>query len=393
MFNRTSRFRFYSLGIVVQDKPEWDDNIQVYPAEELPMASGPISGSSYATGGKNVITAKWLPMSQSNRITSPDVIAGEHVMIYAYADTDEYYWDTMFREPELRRLETVLYAYSDLQRKGKPFDKSTSYWVEWSTRKGHVHVHTSTSNGEKVGYDLMISTRESHVILKDTLDNMFKLDSTKGDFDMKANGDIQLRAAKNINIMADGDFNMRCKGTYNLRVGKDWQYKVDNDIKGYAEKDMVFQAKEDLKMLAGKQMRLRGEVECILEGFKQLVITNTRSEWGKPPKGDNSIILQDNKFAQHTSPNQIVTTTKITDNFVQTTIFHGETETQNDARFLENVNVEGDLTVEGSLSAGGGTMSLDSNGVNITKNLNVDQNVKVDGEMQASTIRGSMVTN
>lgn len=400
MFNRVSQFTFYSLGIVGKDKDRWSDEIQVYPSEELPFASGSIMSASYKTGGKNIITARWVPINQSNRMTPPDVVAGEKVMLYRFADTDEYYWNTLFREPDLRRLETVLYAFGNLKKKGKAFNKEdSSYYFEVSTHDGHIHLHTSRSNQEKVGYDIMISTRESHIIIKDTLDNMVKLDSAKADFDVKTNHDIQLRAANNINIMADNDFNFRCKGVFNLRVGKDWLYKVDNDIKGYAEKDMVFQAKEDIKMLAGKQMRLRGEEDFIAEGFKQAMITNTKSEWGKPPKGENSLIFQDNKISQHSSPNQIVTTTKITDNFVQTTIFHGETETENDARFLQNVDVSGNLSVQGDLSVGGsfsgagGDFSLSPGQIQMNGNINATQNVSVGGEMSASTIRGSLVNN
>lgn len=394
MFKRVSEFVFYSLGIVVKDKDRWKDDIQAYPSEELPFASGSISGASYKTGGKNVISAIWVPMGQSNRMTSPNVVAGEHVMLYRFADSDEYYWDTMFREPELRRLETVLYAYGNLKAKGKAFNKEdSSYYFEVSTHDGHIHLHTTKSNGEKVGYDIMVSTKESHIIIKDTLDNMVKLDSAKADFDVKTNHDIQLRAANDINIMADKNFNFRCNGTFNLRVGKDWLYKVDNDIKGYAEKDMIFQAKEDIKMLAGKEMRLRGEIDFIAEGFKQAMITNTRSEWGKPPKGDNSIIFQDNTFAQHSSPKQIITMTKLTDNFVENTFFHGQVEVDLDIMGYQDFSVTGsarvdkDLEVGGSFSGAGGDFSL-SDGA-----MSMDGDVSVTGEMSSTTIRGAMVSN
>lgn len=286
MFPRNSCFSSYSIGIVTKDKDRWSDIIYVWPVEELPYASGNVSSASYKTGGKNVITAKWVPMGQSNRMTSPDVVSGEHVMIYRFADTDEYYWETMHREPELRRLETVLYAYGNLKKKGKAFTKEDStYYFEVSTHDGHIHLHTTRSNEEKVSYDILVSTRESHIIIKDSLDNMIKLDSIKADFDVKTNHDIQLRAANDINIMADRDCNLRTGRDFNIRTGRDQTVRNDRDylkqtdrnIRTKANGSSRHRADKLYRTSSGSHTRLSADKIMFVEGCEDLVLAGTCS--------------------------------------------------------------------------------------------------------------------
>lgn len=210
--DRESRLKLYSLGIVIETKPRGTDYIEVSPIEDLPFAEGLIADIKYkydvtlpdAQGiarsskieGNNQLRAKWIPHGHSNRMTAPDVVKNETVIIFRYADTDEYYWTTVFREPNIRRLETVLYAYGDIPSGLIPFDKDSSYWCEVSTHDKYIHVHTAKSDGEPYEYDVKIDTANGYVLVTDDVGNFYKLDSPTGTISAKANEEIILTAPK-----------------------------------------------------------------------------------------------------------------------------------------------------------------------------------------------------
>lgn len=208
--DRQSGLKEYSLGIVLVDKERKSDNIYVVPIEDLHLDNGLIVGqirkfdvkapdhkgivrSSKIEGGSKIV-AKWIPYNHSNRMTAPDVVKNETVMIYRFADTDEYYWDTLFREPMLRRLETVCYAYGDIAEGFEPFDKTSSYWAEWDTVNKHVWLHTSTSDGEPFTYDVEINTGKGYINIRDSVGNYIDFDSVENTITVYANREVCLEA-------------------------------------------------------------------------------------------------------------------------------------------------------------------------------------------------------
>jgi len=165
MSDQSSNFSFYSIGIVVKDIVPGQDTITVSPIEHLnvqkdqPLDSSsvtnqgnldsPINSNSFNTEIKSSgnITAKWINLGGSNRITAPDVYKGETVIIYKYENVDEYYWSTVFREPTLRKQETVVTAYSNEKAPMKEFNPDSSYWTMFDTRGKKVQLHTSKMMG------------------------------------------------------------------------------------------------------------------------------------------------------------------------------------------------------------------------------------------------------
>jgi hypothetical protein len=193
--DRNSQLQKCSIGIVVRDKEEGSDVIEVWPSEILPQVNdnirdqstdynvkGPdargISSQTKLSGGKT-IKATWLAGDDGNRMTSPDVYANETVDIYRFGDTDTFYWKTTYREPKLRKKETVCYAYSNKDSQDKPHDKESSYWYEVSTKDGNKHIqfHTSNNDGEKFAYDLIINPDTSTATLMDSNGNKVLLES------------------------------------------------------------------------------------------------------------------------------------------------------------------------------------------------------------------------
>lgn len=191
-----SKFRFYSLGIVVINKLFNSDIITVCPVEKLPDLKGVISkiadtktnSSMNASGSHNTnvvnmkasLQATWIALGSGNRVSSPMVMASETVMLYTFADTQEFYWTTIFRETGLRRLEDVTYMYGNLSSGVAHYDATTSYWMRVNTIDKYIQLHTSNNDGEKVGYDIKLDTGNGVFSMVDTVGNKISLDSILG---------------------------------------------------------------------------------------------------------------------------------------------------------------------------------------------------------------------
>lgn len=206
---RESKLRFFSVGIVAKDKERGTDIIDVMPVEHVPHTNGLVTeyknkmsvNSANLKGvksmakveGQSTMKATWLPFGASNRMSSPDVIENETVVIWRYADTDTYYWTTMFREPLIRRLETVMYAYGDLRDKLVPFTRDSSYWFEVSTHDKYIHLHTSNSDGEPFIYDIKLDTAYGSLTVQDNIGNSLVLDSPENSVTVTTNLTVALK--------------------------------------------------------------------------------------------------------------------------------------------------------------------------------------------------------
>lgn len=244
-----SKLRIYSLGIVAANKPLGSKIIEVTPSEEFSMLDGEItdnvskykSQSSSATGSVSktevnttaTIKAKWLSICGSNRMSAPDVRRGEQVAIYRFADVDEYWWVTMTDDLKMRRLETVIFAFSNNPNDATSNTNEMMYFLEISTHKKLVHFHTAKNDGEFCSYDVQINAKDGRVVITDDIGNFFVLDSKERQIAI-ANSDgtiievnkqiINLKALESINIET---------GIYNLKASKSTYVEAPaNTIKG-----------------------------------------------------------------------------------------------------------------------------------------------------------------
>lgn len=190
---QVSKLSIYSLGLVAANKPLDTRVIDVTPIEDTSMIDGDINsgatdykaeskdsdGSVYKAEVKTALTisATWLPMGTSNRMTAPDVRRGELVAIYRFADTDEYWWTTLKDDLHLRKLETVIYAFSGTKDESAKPNSENTYFLEISTHKKLVHFHTSKANGEPFIYDIQINTEEGFIKIQDDDGQFIILDS------------------------------------------------------------------------------------------------------------------------------------------------------------------------------------------------------------------------
>lgn len=194
-----SQFRMFSIGIVVKDKEDLSDEILVSPIETLSIQEsgnikeasrrfegdkGTVDPNSFNTKheSKDYILANWRSTGNGNRTTAPDVIAGETVVLYKFSNVEEYFWDDLGREPSIRKLEDVLYSFSNVPTgKGtKSYDPDTSYWVRVSTKDKFVHIHTADNDGEPCTWDIKIDTGKGMANIIDGLGNFVEWNAVEG---------------------------------------------------------------------------------------------------------------------------------------------------------------------------------------------------------------------
>ncbi len=191
--DRVAGLKIYSLGIVVQPKVRGSDTIVVHPIEAMPMVKGNIGPDTRSISvslpdqhgvpknsevkGGDTIKAKWIAYGDSNRESAPDVQPSETVLIFAYADTQDFYWTTIFREPMLRRLETVRRMYSNQPSGQVPYDDDTAYWTEVSTHDKRMQLQTAINDGEKALYNVDVNGGEGFFLVTDDFKNYLRIDS------------------------------------------------------------------------------------------------------------------------------------------------------------------------------------------------------------------------
>lgn len=201
-----SKLMIYSLGIVTEDKPGNSLDIEVYPVEDLPIVDGDLYqketvGGAVTEGTQttnievektNTIKATWLPLGSSNRVTPPDVVKNESVLIWNYQGTDTYYWTSLFDEVNLRKQERVIYVFSNTTEFNEPLDNENSYFLEVSTKDGLVQLHTSDNQDEVCTYDIIIDTKNGYLSIQDGTDNIILLNSDKGTLLGKINRSVTI---------------------------------------------------------------------------------------------------------------------------------------------------------------------------------------------------------
>lgn len=214
-----SELKVFSIGIAAENlKLAADDGsinhrLEVVPIEASMMLNGELNSDQIeeilkakdANGGEyqvksktaNSVPATWLPLGGSNRFTPPNVRRGERIVLYRFADADKFYWATLFDDIQLRKLETVIYAWSGTQDESdQSITPNSHYFLEVSTHKGLVHFHTSKKNGEFTSYDLQINTKDGFIRIQDDIGNLFIFDSKEKQIAMKNADDCFIQINK-----------------------------------------------------------------------------------------------------------------------------------------------------------------------------------------------------
>lgn len=194
-------FKIVSIGIVAENKPLFNKEISAVPIESQNMLDGEVKSNPTALEAKGVdhkgqsfsstaivdsaIVATWLPWG-SNRVTPPDVRRGERVYLWQAANNDKYYWTVTGLDDHLRKLETVVFAFSASPNEADSgIDVDKCYYIEVSTHNKLITLQTSSANGEPFEYTCQLNTGEGHVLLTDDVGNFFELNSKEHKLTLK----------------------------------------------------------------------------------------------------------------------------------------------------------------------------------------------------------------
>ena len=211
-----SRLHFYSYGIVANNKDLSSDLIEVVPSEDMSFYDGELTDTieKVEAEGKdhndkefkttvettNSIKAKWLSFTDTNRMTSPDVRRGEEVVIWRFGDADQYWWCTLQQDKKLRRLETVIYGFSNVREENTEMKHDNMYWIEISTHRKNIGLHTSKNDGEPFAWDIQLDTKNGTFTIEDNDEGYFFYDAKKRHFKMhnkdKSYFEIEKKRAK-----------------------------------------------------------------------------------------------------------------------------------------------------------------------------------------------------
>lgn len=247
---KISQLHFYSLAIVANNKLLSSKLIEATPIEHLSLIDGEIASIPLEreTKGKdsegneytvkvttdNAIQAKWLPFSGSNRKTAPDVRRGERVIIWQFADYNDFYWSTTGFDDHLRKLETATYAFSGTKdEEVDGTEPENSYTFEVSTHLGLVTLSTSKVNGEHCKYFFQFNAKEGRVILTDDIGNEFLLDSALTKIFLKnVDGTTVVLDKKRLMAFANDQISIKATNLISLST-KDLKIETTTtDIKG-----------------------------------------------------------------------------------------------------------------------------------------------------------------
>lgn len=186
-----SQLQTYSIGIAAENKPLTSRTLNVTPIEQLPAIDGELTfnpeeqistgtdtlGNQYEVKvtSDTSLTAEWLPMG-SNRVTPPDIRRGEYVEILRLGDSDRFYWRPMGLRDDLRRLETVIYAFNaNPKESSNGVDVNNCYYIEISTHNKLVTFSTSNKNGEPYRYTMQLNTSKGEFTFTDDINNFVEI--------------------------------------------------------------------------------------------------------------------------------------------------------------------------------------------------------------------------
>lgn len=214
MQEMSSNFKPVSVARVLEDLEPGTDILLVGGLESNPGPTGMMvsdtqvveakgkdsTGKEYSskTTTDTVIKAKWLRWG-SQRLTPPNVRRKMRVMLYRFADQDEYYWEYMGLDGHLMRLETIVWginnnANADGESTVKPENMHT---LEWSTHTKQLTLRTCKSQGEPVAYIFQFNLKDSSVTLADDLGNIASLDSQEAIWLLQNSFGSHLKVDKN----------------------------------------------------------------------------------------------------------------------------------------------------------------------------------------------------
>lgn len=267
-----SKLRFYSYATVAANKKLSSDLIEAIPHEQNPLYDGELtddtekleaSGTDKDDAGFSAnldttasLKAKWLSFTDTNRLTSPDVRRGEEIVLWQFGDTDQYWWTTLHQDRKLRRLETVIYGFSNNSKENIENAHDSMYWLEISTHKKVVRFHTAKNDGEPFTYDIQIDTKKGNITIEDDDGNYIFLDSKERHIKLRNKDDSYVEMNKKIiNMNAVDEINLTTK-RYTLKASE----SIKEQTKTYESKSTKYTHQTNDATIKSPKTRITGKL-------------------------------------------------------------------------------------------------------------------------------------
>jgi hypothetical protein len=235
-----SNFRYVGIGQAVKDKPEDSYDLEITMVEAMPSLEGDynekekinleyqdIKGNTtnLSLDKSKSVTAKWIGLYNSNRLTAPDVVIGEMVHLFQQGGNDEYFWAST--GINMRKKEKVIYYFSNKNQSDVNIAKGEEgYYFMVDTKNKELVLHTANNDGEASAYDLVINTEEGKVTLVDVQGNYFELLSPEGKLNVRINQDITISHDNNLTMDTGANRKHTIGGNSDTTVGGSSTYNT-----------------------------------------------------------------------------------------------------------------------------------------------------------------------
>lgn len=267
-----SKLRFYSYATVAANKKLSSDLIEAIPHEQNPLYDGELTDDTEQIETKGTdkddagfsatldttasLKAKWLSFTDTNRLTPPDVRRGEEIVLWQFGDTDQYWWTTLHQDKKLRRLETVIYGFSNNSKENIENAHDSMYWLEISTHKKVVRFHTSKNDGEPFTYDIQIDTKKGNITIEDDDGNYIFLDSKERHIKLRNKDDSYVEMNKKIiNMHSIDEINLTTK-RYTLKASE----SIKEETKTYESKSTKYTHQTNDATIKSPKTRITGKL-------------------------------------------------------------------------------------------------------------------------------------
>ena len=267
-----SKLRFYSYATVAANKKLSSDLIEAIPHEQNPLYDGELTDDTEQIETKGTdkddagfsatldttasLKAKWLSFTDTNRLTPPDVRRGEEIVLWQFGDTDQYWWTTLHQDRKLRRLETVIYGFSNNSKENIENAHDSMYWLEISTHKKVVRFHTAKNDGEPFTYDIQIDTKKGNITIEDDDGNYIFLDSKERHIKLRNKDDSYVEMNKKIiNMHSIDEINLTTK-RYTLKASE----SIKEETKTYESKSTKYTHQTNDATIKSPKTRITGKL-------------------------------------------------------------------------------------------------------------------------------------
>lgn len=184
----------YCIGIVVKDNEKNDYFIDVFPLEHLPnedgldttdtvsidnVAVGDEDGLSGSINRGTKIKCRWL--NSGNQLYPPNCYKGESVRVYRFGDTNDYFWEILQYEVDLRKKEraTIIWSNVDPKNQDEIVSKKNSHYFTVDSIEGFIHLHTAANRKEPHSFDIHLDLKKNLLTIKDTNGSTIQLGKKK----------------------------------------------------------------------------------------------------------------------------------------------------------------------------------------------------------------------